>query len=137
MIIQPYKKLIIVSGPVIVKDEKVLLDISSEDDFWKFCGGKVKQEETLIAGAKRRAKEELNIDIEIINDTPFLLYTNKNIGDEKVDIILSHYLAKITSDEIVPGEGVEKYKWIPISELNNYKIAPNIIPALKHFGFIE
>ncbi len=137
MITQLYKKLIIVSGPVILKDEKVLLDISSGDDFWKFCGGKVKQEETLLEGAQRRAKEELNIDIEIINNTPFLLYINKTIGDKKVDVILSHYLAKIKYGEVVLGEGVKEYKWIPISELDNYKIGPNIIPALKHFGFMK
>ena len=31
---------IIVSGPVIVKNKKILL-VKHGDNFWKFCGGKV------------------------------------------------------------------------------------------------
>ena len=76
-----YKKVIIASGPVIVKNNTVLLDISSEDEFWKFCGGKVKENETLQETAVRRAKEELGIKINLQNENPFLMYVvKKKIG---------------------------------------------------------
>ena len=31
-------KIIIVSGPVIIENNKVLLNKHGEDNFWKFCG---------------------------------------------------------------------------------------------------
>ncbi len=40
-------KIMIASGPVIVEDDKVLLNISSGDTFWNFCGGKINENETL------------------------------------------------------------------------------------------
>lgn len=130
------QKIIIASGPVIVKDKKVLLDISGEDNFWKFCGGKVKENETLSQTAARRAKEELGIDIKIKNSEPFLLHTAKEKDGEIFDIILAHFLSDF-SGEIIPGEDIHEWKWIPLAELQNENLAPNIIPTLKHFGFIK
>ncbi len=132
----PYQKIILVSGPVIVKNDKILLDISSDDNFWKFCGGKVKKDESLQNTAIRRAKEELGINVSITNDTPFLLYTTKEVDNNKNDVILAHFLAD-TNDKIIPGEDVKEWAWIPIEELKNENLAPNIIPTLKHFWFIK
>lgn len=125
-------KIIIASGPVIVEDGKILLDISGDDNFWKFCGGKVKENENLQETAKRRSKEELGIEIEITNNTPFLLHTTK----EDFDVILVHWLAKKIG-EISPGEDIREWKWIPLENLEKENLAPNIIPALKHFGFLK
>lgn len=129
-------KIIIASGPVIVEDDKVLLDLSGDDTFWKFCGGRVKENETLIQTASRRAKEELGITLEIKNHEPFLLHTMKEKDGEKIDIILAHFLSDF-SGEIFPGDDVNEWRWIPISELEKHEIAPNILPTLKHFGFIK
>lgn len=125
-------KIIIASGPVIVENNKVLLDISGYDNFWKFCGGKAKDNENLIETAQRRSKEELGIDIEITNNTPFLLHTTK----EDFDVILVHWLAKRIG-EISPGEDIREWKWIPLENLEKENLAPNIIPTLKHFGFLK
>ncbi|MDD4332636.1 MAG: NUDIX hydrolase [Patescibacteria group bacterium] len=127
-------KIIIVSGPVIVENNKVLLDISSGDNFWKFCGGKIKDEEDLVMAAKRRVKEELNIEINIINKEPFLLCVKKP-GDENVDVILVHFLAERIG-EIKPGEDIREWGWIDMNSLPE-NLGPNILPALKHFGFIK
>ena len=52
-------KIIIASGPVIVENNKVLLDKHGDTTFWKFCGGRVEDFNTdLIDNAKRRVKEE-------------------------------------------------------------------------------
>lgn len=128
-------KIIIASGPVIVKNSKVLLNISGGDNFWKFCGGKVKENETLSQTAMRRAKEELGINIEIKNSKPFLLHTAKEKDGETFDVILAHFLSDF-SGEIIPGDDIREWKWIPLAELQNENLAPNIIPTLKNFGFI-
>ncbi|TSD01930.1 MAG: Uncharacterized protein Athens071425_245 [Parcubacteria group bacterium Athens0714_25] len=130
------QKIIIVSGPVIMEDGKVLLDISGDDNFWKFCGGKTEEGENLVETATRRSKEELGIEIEIINETPFFLHTKKETPEGKIDVILVHFLAKRIG-EISPGADIRKWKWIPLEDLEKENLAPNIIPTLKHFGFLK
>jgi ADP-ribose pyrophosphatase YjhB (NUDIX family) len=128
-------KIIIASGPVIVENNKVLLDIQGNDNFWKFCGGKIKENESLKETAVRRAKEELGIEIEITNDIPFIFYVEKDDPEEKVDIILVHFLSKSVG-EIKPGADVKEWNWLDMKNLPA-NLAPNILPALKHFGFIN
>lgn len=130
------QKIIIASGPVIIEDNKILLDISGDDNFWKFCGGKMKDLENLQETAARRAQEELGIKIEILDENPFLLHTIKETPEGNVDVVLVHYLAKRIG-EIVPGEDIREWKWIVIENLKNENLAPNILPTLKHFGFIS
>lgn len=62
------------------------------------------------------------------------MYTPKP-GNENIDVILIHFLADFEGD-IEPGEMVKEWKWFDIDNLPN-DIAPNIIPTLKWFGFIE
>ncbi|MBT4849793.1 NUDIX hydrolase [Candidatus Parcubacteria bacterium] len=125
-------KIIIASGPVIVENNKVLLDNHGDTDFWKFCGGRVNDlEENLIDTAKRKAKEELGIDIEIIDNTPFITYASK----DNMDIILVHFLAKRIG-EIKPSADIREWNWHDLDNLPD-KLGPNIIPVLKHFDFIK
>ena len=131
------QKIIIASGPVIVENNKVLLDQHGDTTFWKFCGGKVENFETdLIENARREVKEEMGIEIEKLRDEPFLIHTSKETSGGKIDIILVHFLAKRIG-EIVPGEDIRKWDWIPLENLNQEPLGSNILPALKHFGFIK
>lgn len=129
-------KIIIASGPVIVENNKVLLNKHGDTPFWKFCGGRVENYETdLIDNAKREAKEEMGIEIKILDDQPFFSFTRKEIDQGKIDIILVHFLAERIG-EINPGEDIREWQWL---DLNNLPadLGPNIIPALKYFGFIK
>ena len=132
------EKIIIVSGPVIVENNKVLLDKDNKEDIWKFCGGRVKENESLVTTAKRRSKEELGIDIEFLDENPYMTFAEKETADGSMDVILAHFLAR-TTGEIKPGADIREWKWIPLSDLENEEplLAPNIIPTLKHFGFIK
>jgi len=131
------KKIIIASGPVIVEDNKVLLNQHGDTEFWKFCGGKVEDfDDNLIETTKREAREEMGIRIEILDENPFLLHTHKESPEGNIDIILVHYLAKRIG-EITPGEDIRKWDWINIDKLEKEKLAPNILPTLTHFGFIK
>ena len=130
-------KIIIASGPVIVENNKVLLNQHGDTEFWKFCGGKVEDYElNLIETAQREVKEEMGINIEILNEKPFLFHTKKKKEEENVDVILAHFPAKRIG-EIKPGEDIRQWEWIEIDELSKENLAPNIIPTLKHFGFME
>ncbi len=130
------EKIIIASGPVIVEDGKVLLTKHGDTPFWKFCGGKVEDKnESLLDAAKREAKEEMGIDLKILNEEPFLMYTNKEKDGLSIDVILVHYLAERIG-EAQAGDDIDEWKWIEIKDLENEELAPNIMPALRHFGLI-
>lgn len=126
-------KIIIASGPVIVENEKVLLNQHGDTDFWKFCGGRMKNlEESLEKTAKREVKEEMGIEIEILDLQPFITSAKK----DEADVILVHFLAKRIG-KIQPGEDIREWKWISLEDLPKENLGPNIIPALKHFGFLK
>lgn len=128
-------KIIIASGPVIVEDGKVLLNKHGEDSFYKFCGGRVESfEENLDNAAKREVKEEMGIDIKIINSVPYIMHAKKP-GQEDVDVILVHYLAERVGD-IEPGADIREWNWVAIEELESNELAPNILPVLRYFGFL-
>lgn len=129
-------KIIIASGPVIVENNRVLLNQHGDTEFWKFCGGKVEDFETDLAeNAKREVREEMGIEIEILDKKPFILHTTKETVNDVIDIILVHYLAKKIG-EITPGEDILEWKWISLSELEKENLAPNILPTLKYFNFL-
>lgn len=127
------EKVIIASGPVIVEGGKVLLDISSQDDFWKFCGGKMIEGKNLRENAIARAKEELGIDVQIKDPSAFVMAVPKPNEEDK-DVFLVHYLADY-SGEIVPGEMVREWAWLDLNDLPD-NLAPNIVPTLRHFGLM-
>ena len=131
------QKIIIASGPVIVENNKVLLNKHGDDNFWKFCGGRVEENEiNLKEAAKREVKEEMGIEIEILGDNPYLLHVEKEIEGKSVSVILAHFLAKRIG-ELVPGDDIREWGWLDINDLNKENLAPNIKPALKYFGFLR
>lgn len=128
-------KIIVASGPVIVEDNKVLLNKHGDDNFWKFCGGRVQEDEiNLKDAARREVKEEMGIEIEILNNDPYFFYAEKEINGVQTSVILAHFLAKRIG-EVVPGKDIIEWRWIDIRDLNKENLAPNIMPVLKYFGF--
>lgn len=132
--------IILASGPVIVEDQKVLLNKHGDTIFWKFCGGKVEEfEHNLIWHAKRELKEEMGLDMEVTAPEPFFFYATKEKEGAKIDVILVHYLAKRIG-EVSPGEDIREWRWVPLSDLAGLEkqgeLAPNILPALKHFELL-
>lgn len=129
-------KIIIASGPVIVENNKVLLNKHGDDNFWKFCGGKVEENESnLKDAAKREVKEEMGLEIEVLDNNPYFFYTEKEVNRVQTSIVLAHFLAKRIG-EITPGEDIKEWQWIDINNLNKEDLAPNIKPALEYFGFV-
>lgn len=128
-------KIIIASGPVIIENHKVLLNKHGDDEFWKFCGGRVEENETNLKDAARReVKEEMGLDVEILNDNPYFVYTEKEKDGVMISVILAHFLAKRIG-EIIPGEDIREWRWLDINNLDQENLAPNIKPVLKYFGF--
>lgn len=106
--------IIIAAGPVIIENDKVLVNKHGDTTFWKFPGGRVEtfDELDLEQCAAREVKEEMGIDIEIIRPLSTLM-TRK---DEETVVVLVHYLAKRIG-EVQPGEDIREWKWLDIHNL--------------------
>jgi ADP-ribose pyrophosphatase YjhB (NUDIX family) len=129
-------KIIIASGPVIVENAKVLLNKHGDTPFWKFCGGRVEDFDTnLIANAEREVHEEMGIKINILAENPFISFTRKDTDNGPIDIILVHFLAERVG-EINPGEDIREWGWFDLKKMPK-DLGPNILPALKYFGFLK
>lgn len=123
-------KFIIASGPVIIKQGKLLVNKDNKDDFYKLPGGTIEQGiEDLEEACHREVKEENNAEIEIIKPFhPMILWENPQTK-EKMTILLVHYLAKLKNkDNIKPMPPIKEVKWLDINEIKDGKhnVAPNI-----------
>lgn len=130
-------QVIIVSGPVIIENNKVLLNKDEKDNFWKFCGGKmIAEDANLKETAKREVREEMGIDIEISDNKPYFFYVEKERAETKISVVLVHFLASRIG-EIVPGDDTKEWGWKDIDSLDQEVLAPNIKPTLEYFGFLK
>ena len=126
-------ELTIASGPVIVEDNKILLDKHGDDKFWKFPDGKQLDKSDFLENARREVKEELSIEVKLEGE-PCILAFDRDHNGVKEYVILVHYLAK-RKGEIKKGRDITEFKWIDIHKLPK-DIDPNIKPVLKYFKFI-
>lgn len=79
---------------------------------WEFPGGKIEKEETEEEALKREIKEELNVEIEIIQK----LISAKHAYPAKT-IELIPFLCKIITGNLVLAEHAD-YKWISLNDLS-------------------
>jgi len=131
--------IIIASGPVIIEDGKVLLDKNAVDSFWKFPGGKWEErdlssnENTLEEVARRKAKEEVGIDIDIIRPLKPMILKKPVMQehDKNTVVVLVHWLAHRIGN-VVPGDDTLKWAWHDIHNLP-LDCAPNIKPVIDEY----
>lgn len=128
---------IIVSGPVIIENNKVLLDkeyslrnVGSITP-WYFPGGEVEDFDIpLEETCRREVREELGIEIEIIK--PLKTTLGQKAGGR---VILAHFLAK-RNGEIRPGKDIADWGWHDINNLPE-NCAPNIYEIINNFKKYE
>jgi ADP-ribose pyrophosphatase len=124
-------------GALIVNDknETLLLKRTSktrnEAGFWSKPGGGVEFGERVEDAVKREIKEELGVDVELVN---FLGFTNHIIDSEKQHWIAFNYLAKITGGELknLEPEKHEEIKWFGFDNLPE-KISQTTIEPIKKY----
>lgn len=124
----PDTNIFIAAGPVIVEKGKILLNKHGDDAFWKFPGGKRRDNDLdLETTAKREAKEEMGIEVELIAPLKPMLVRRT---DGKLAVLI-HYLAK-RRGEIKPGSRIREWDWFPIDALPA-DAGPNIAPVIADF----
>jgi ADP-ribose pyrophosphatase YjhB (NUDIX family) len=129
-------KKIIASGPVLIKNGKLIVIKDMKDPFYKIPGGRVEKGEDLEETCKREAFEELGIKIKIIKKLSTLNLTKNPRTNEKMGIELHHYLCEPEEgsfSKMKPGKDILDIKKFLVSEIKSGKhnVAPNIKFLIK------
>ncbi len=120
---------IILSGSVIIKDEKLLLLHKFKDQKYEFPGGKVEEGESLGETAIRETKEETNCEVKLIKH----LITIK-FKKEGKNIVSHKFLAQIISGDPKANEREhDQILWMPIQNYQNYPLQPNVIEFCQRY----
>lgn len=111
----------VVAGILINDNNEILIAKRKIDKsmggYWEFPGGKIEDGETPKESLIRELKEEMNINIKIIEYFGESIY---DYVDFKINLIA--YICEITEGEISLTDHSE-IKWVKKDEFNEYKIA--------------
>jgi len=117
---------VVASGPIIIKDKKMLVVLDDKDNFLKFPGGSIFRKKTLKETCKIETKQEICVDIDIIRELePLMLWKKPHTG-ERIPIVLIHWLAKIKNNQKPKkGRHTKEIFWIN-SKYRGIELAPNV-----------
>lgn len=123
-------KTVIVTAGIIVKGEKVLisqrLPSGSHGMKWEFPGGKLLPGEEPAQGLRREIKEELDLDIEVLDIYEVVSHRYK----EDEQIILLVYLCRPLSERICPLQ-CAAYRWVSPQDLKGYDFLEADLPVVR------
>ena len=118
-----------VTAAIIEKNGRYLIAKRNKDahieECWEFPGGKIEENETPEECLIREIKEELNIDIMVLDK----YHTNIHRYD-KMTIKLLSYRAEYVSGELQLNDHSE-IRWIDKSEFMAFDFAPADLPIIK------
>ena len=121
---------IVAYGPVIVRNNKLLVTRDEKDCFFKVPGGKPEGRERPKDTVRRELREETGLKCEVGEKLSSLRLEKRPGTSEKVEVELHHYRADIVGD--VRTEDYEfdghKVMWLDLEEIKKgkYDVAPNI-----------
>mgnify|MGYP000970298299 CR=1 FL=1 len=119
----------VVTAAAMVRDGKVLIaqrEAGSHMELrWEFPGGKLEPGETPEECIVREIKEELDIEIEVID-----IYKVVKFEYKEKDILLLCYLCNIVKGEGKPLE-CEDFKWVTRDELLSFNYVPADLPIVE------
>ncbi|MFH6998190.1 (deoxy)nucleoside triphosphate pyrophosphohydrolase [Flavobacterium sp. FlaQc-57] len=128
-------KIINVTCAIILKDEKILVAQRSEKMKlplkWEFPGGKLEFNESEIDCIKREIKEEININVEVLQKL-----SNNTHDYDTFKINLIPFFVEYISGEIKLAEHKD-YRLLNRSELLNLDWAEADLPIVEEFLKLE
>lgn len=109
----------VIVGPFILNDKNELLLFTSPKwkNEWIVPGGHVEPGETLEDAVLRETKEEIGVDIEIVE----LFNISQNFVSppefkRNAHFIFIDFIAKLKSDQFVFNDEISEYKWFGLDE---------------------
>lgn len=127
------KKIVEEVAAVIVKDGNILATQRKSGEFkgkWEFPGGKIVDGELDEPALIRRIKEELNVDINIIDFLKTIQYDYP-----KFNLIMHTYICTLKNDaEFVKQDDM---KWLDKTELESVDWLPGDLEAIKEYKYLR
>lgn len=115
---------IVLSGSIITDGGAILLLKRKKTGWYELPGGKVEAGEGTAEAAAREAYEELRVNVDLKKE----LGTTEFVHNGK-EYVYHWYLAEIQPDQIIEiGEPDthESFEYLPIDELHNHNLSPNV-----------
>lgn len=100
---------------------------------WSIPGGRVEFGETLAAAVVREVYEETGL--EVIVDRP--LGWVERISDDYHYVIVDFVVTALEPDLIRAGDDASEALWVPVDELDQYRIVDGLIDFLAEHGIIR
>ena len=96
-------------------------------DFWSLPGGKIEPGETPEAAALREVQEETGLLPEFCS-----LIRVFTVAAGDVEYQISCFAGQSEEGEIIAGDDAAEARWLEISELAEFNLAPNTLNAIQH-----
>ncbi|BEP17076.1 hypothetical protein PYJP_04280 [Pyrofollis japonicus] len=123
---------------IIIRDGKILLQLSKKGDFYRLPGGRVKPEETIVQALERELREELGIEKIIDPELLFIVesfYRRHSGVVHEIGFYFGCDKASIDFDKIVPKENHLRIEWVPLEKVNQHNLRPSALaPYLVKLG---
>lgn len=107
-------------GVVIVADGEILLVQRGHDPgkgLWAVPGGKVDHGEELREAARREAREETGLDVEVGE----VVWVGEHIDGEH-HIVLIDFLATVVGGELMAADDAADARWVPLESAKEYQL---------------
>ena len=96
---------------------------------WSLPGGRVEAQESLESAARREAREETGLDVEII-----MKLGSVNLGvDEGYNYEVHHFLARTISGNLQAGDDAADVGWFSTEALNNLELSTDLLKYLAPY----
>tara|TARA_B100000745_G_scaffold50559_3_gene30244 strand:+ start:1129 stop:2022 length:894 start_codon:yes stop_codon:yes gene_type:complete len=100
--------------------------------YWTLSKGHVGEKEKIEDAAIREIKEEMNLDIELLETIGENEYTASDPEKGKIRKHVSYFLARATIDtlELKKEGGLDDAKWFPLGDVADLKVYGDMLPII-------
>jgi len=131
-----------VSGFIYDKGKALILKRGMNEGFlpghWEVPGGKLELGEDPYLGVLREVREEAALDCEVIGIHHVWGDVTDYKGEETHFVEICFILKMKPGQQITPGDGMDDYAWITKSDLDKYKMSPEMKKEIDSgFAWVE
>jgi mutator protein MutT len=115
-------------GVVIVSDGAILLVQRGRDPgkgLWAVPGGKVRRGETMREAARREAREETGLDVDVGD----VIWVGEHIDDDH-HLVLVDFAASVIGGQLAAADDADDVRWVSLADTSGYSLTPTMYDLL-------